>query len=159
MEQQTRKTVLFVVVGLLTVVSAYTIYTTTSNYVEAAKATHNLGGEIINLELEGENTILLTFQFKNTSSLDIVLQNIQINVYANGRYLGNFDRREKTILKPGEAQIVFRAEVHPIYMGNLEQERESSEMILWYFYGGAVIELPFEEMTITIPIQEYWVTE
>ena len=63
MERQTKKIILFVVVGLLSAASMYTIYTTTFNYVEAAKATHNLGGEIINLELEGENTVLLTFQF------------------------------------------------------------------------------------------------
>lgn len=159
MEQRTRKIILSVVVTILMVASVYTMYTTTSNYVEAAKATHRLGGEVIELEMEEENVVLLTFRFNNTSSLDIILQNIQVNIYANGRYLGNFDRREKTPLKPGISEIVFRAELHPIYLESLEQERETSEMILWFISGGAVIELPFEEMTITISIQEYWVTE
>ncbi len=158
MEPQSKKIILSSVVGILTVASCYTLYTTTYNYVEATKATHRLGGELKDLYIAGENTIYLTFHFNNTSSLDIVLQSIMINVYANGKFLGNFDMRERTLLRPGETDITITAQIHPVYMSNLKTEQQYSEQMLWFVTGGAVIELPFEEMTVTITIQEYWVT-
>ncbi len=157
MERETKKIILTVAVVVIAAASIYTMYTTTHNFVEVAKATHRLGGELVNLEKE-DNFILLTFHFDNTSSLDIVLQKMQFNLYANGRYLGNFDMRERTILKPGEEFITIRRELHPLYVEDLEQELEYTEKVLWFVRGGAIIELPFEEMTITISIQEYWVT-
>lgn len=134
------------------------MYTSTRNYVEAAKATHHLGGELISLHIAEESTILLTFQFHNTSSLDIVVQRIAFNLYANGKFIGNFDRRERTLLSPGTAEITVVAKVHSIYMEDLRKE-QTSEKILWFITGGTVIELPFKEMTVTTSIQEYWVTE
>jgi hypothetical protein len=154
-----RKVILTFIVGICALASTYTLYTTTDNYVEAAKATHNLGGQLIDLQITAENTISLTFQFDNTSSLDIVLQKIAFNLYANGKFLGNYDRRERTLLTPGKAEITITAHVHPLYFEGLQKEQEFSEVILWYATGGAVIELPFEEMTVTMLIQEYWVTE
>lgn len=153
------KIILTVLVTLLAAASFYTLYTSTSNYVEAAKATHMLGGQLTSLEVAGESTVLLTFHFNNTSSLDIVIQTIAVNVYANGKFLGNFDRRERISLPPGEADITLTAEIHPVYMDNLTLEQTYSETILWFITGGVVVELPFEEMTVTVSIQEYWVTE
>lgn len=151
--------ILTILVTLLAAASFYTLYTATSNYVEAAKATHRLGGQLQSLEVVGENTVLLTFHFNNTSSLDIVIQTIAVNVYANGKFLGNFDRRERIFLPPGEADITLTAEIHPFYMDNLTLEQTYSETILWFITGGVVVELPFEEMTITVSIEEFWVTE
>jgi len=157
MEAKLRRIIFTLVVGILAAVSFSTMYSTTNNYVEVAKATHRLGGELVNLEMEGD-TVLLTFHFNNTSSLDIVLLKIQFNLYANGRFLGNIDMREKTILEPGETDILVKAKLHPLYMEDLNKELEHTEKMLWFVRGGAVIVLPFEEITVTIEIQEYWVT-
>lgn len=154
----TKKIILTLIVTLLAAASFYTLTTTTSSYVEAAKATHQLGGQLTNLEIAEENTIYLTFHFNNTSSLDIVIQRIAVNVYANGKFLGNFDRRERILLPPGEADITLTAVIHPVYMDSLTEEQAHAETILWFITGGAVVELPFEEMTVPISIQEYWVT-
>lgn len=152
-----RKIILTLLVTMLTAASYYTMHTTTSNYVESARATHYLGGELTDLTVE-ESTVYLTFQFNNTSSLDIILQKIAFNLYANGKFLGNFDRRDRPLIPPGTAYITVTAELHPIYMENLRQEQQS-EKILWFITGGTVIELPFKEMTVTTSVQEYWVTE
>lgn len=157
MEPLTKKVILTTVVGILAAASFSTAYSTTRNYVEAAKATHLLGGELTDLEVT-EDAVFLTFHFNNTSSLDIVLLKIQFNLYANGRFLGNILMRERTLLTPGEEYLVVEAELHPIYKEELEEELEYTEKMLWYVTGGAVILLPFEEITVTISIEEYWVT-
>jgi hypothetical protein len=152
-----RRKILTLLVAVVAGVSYSTMHTATENYVESAKATHNLGGELTDLTVE-ETTVYVTFQFTNTSSLDIILQKIAFNLYANGKFLGNFDRRDRPLLPPGQSLITVTAELHPVYMENLKQEQQS-ETILWFITGGTVIELPFKEMTVTTSIQEYWVTE
>ena len=144
MERETKKIILTVVVVAIAAASIYTMYTTTNNFVEVAKATHRLGGELDNLERE-DNFIILTFHFHNTSSLDIVLQKMQFNLYANGRFLGNILMKEKRILKPGEEFITIREELHPLYVEDLERELEYTEKILWFVRGGAVISFPLKK--------------
>jgi len=158
MERQAKKIMYTIVVGLLTAVSFFTMYSTTYGYVQATRATHELGGDLIGLEIKDEDVVSLTFNFTNTSTLDIYLQRIAFNLYANGRFLGNYDMREKTLLPPGQTTITVTAEIHPLYMEGLRVEKQFSENLIWYTLGGAVIELPFKEMTITIDIKGYWVT-
>lgn len=158
MEQKTKKIIYTLFVGLLTAVSFFTMYTTTDGYVQATRATHLLGGDLIDLEIIDEDTVNLTFNFNNTSTLNIYLQKIAFNLYANGRFLGNYDMREKTLLPPGNTTITITAQIHRVYMEGLRVEKQYSENLIWYTDGGVVIELPFKEMTVSVDIFGYWVT-
>jgi hypothetical protein len=158
MERQTKKIIYTIVVGLCAAASFFIMYSTTDDYVQASRATHHLGGDLVNLEFIDEDIIDLTFSFNNTSTLDIYVQRIAFNLFANGRFLGNYDMRDKTLLPPGETQITITAEIHPIYMEGLRSEKQYSENLLWVTGGGAVIELPFKGMTISVDIEGYWVT-
>ncbi|MBU7042208.1 MAG: hypothetical protein HXS47_01360 [Theionarchaea archaeon] len=158
MERLKKKIIYTAAVGIITAVSFFIMYSTTENYIQATRATHQLGGELVALEFEGEDVVNVTFNFHNTSTLDIYLQKIAFNLYANGRFLGNYDMREKTLLPPGETQITITAKIHRIYMEGLRSEKEYTENLLWVTKGGAVIELPFKGMTISVDIIEYWVT-
>lgn len=158
MEQQLRKLLLTAVVVTLSAVSFSTLYSTTSNYVETTKATHRLGGNLVNLEIVSPSTLNFTFHFSNTSTITVTLQKIAFNVYANGTFLGNFDMREPTLIPPGEIDVTVKAEVHPFYLGDLTSELEESQKIIWFIKGGSVIELPFGQITVSLPVEEYWVT-
>lgn len=153
-------------VFILTLVSIVTMNITATNYVEVAKATQKMEAHLVNLEIEGD-TVFLTFRFNNDSSLDIVLVNVQFNIVANKKYVGNYGTRERIILGPGETDIVVRAEVHSYYLMKLigygfesiQSYLYGPHEIHWFVDGAAVIELPFEETTVNVEIEEQWVSE
>ncbi len=157
MESQKRKVILTVVVAFFASVGNSGMIPTGRNYVEVNRAFHGLEEVLVNLEIVGEDTVLLTFQFSNASSLELVLENVQFNLYANREYLGNFDRRQKTMLKPGETIIVVEAKIHPHYLPKMQEQLASSK-VNWFLYGGSVVELPFERRTFNLEISEGWVS-
>ncbi len=150
-----QKVVLTVVAAISALVCVSAMNTTATNYVEVAKATQQMKGELINLEIVEENTVVLTFRFSNISSLDIFMQRISVNIYANGQYVGNFDMKERTALYEGDTLTVIRAVINPHYLPKLKAESDKGK-IQWYISGAAVIELPFEEKWVNLRIEEVW---
>lgn len=154
-----QKVVLTVVATISALVCVSAMNTTATNYVEMAKATQQMKGELINLEVAGEDTIVLTLRFSNISSLDLFVQRMSINIYANGEYLGNFDMKERTPLVEGDTLTVIRAVINPYYLPKLKAESDKGE-IHWYISGAAVIEFPFEKwdvpLTVNLRIEEAW---
>jgi len=166
MEQKNRKLILTVVVLLFASVTIIFMKTTFDNYTEFLRAIHGMEGYLIDLEIEG-NTVVLTFRFKNESTWELYLVNVQFNLYANREFMGNFDTRKRVLLETGETEVVVSAEVHPRYVKELTGQEDTtlqsfvhdrSGGITWVLYGGAVIELPFEEETRNIDIIEQWVS-
>ena len=161
-----RKLTLTIVVIILALMSTVSITITAETYLEVARATQKMEAQLINVEIK-ENTIFLTFRFNNESNLNINLINVQFNLYCDRTFIGNYSMRENTVLGPGNNDIVVTVEVDPYYVvkaiGYGYASIESFvnidiREIEWFMRGGAVIELPFEEATITIKITEYWVT-
>jgi len=158
MKQQKQKIILTVVVGFFGSVCLFATYSTGFNLVEGSKAGRELKITLVNLEVMGDDTIVITFQFTNVSALDIVVQKIGINIYANKEYMGNFDMQERTTLKQGDTDIIFKAVVSPHNLPKLKAVIGNSQEIQWHIKGGAVIELPFHEMTTVVSIDEVWVS-
>lgn len=164
MNPTTRKLILTVVVLLCACGSISFMRTTYNNYTEFLRAVQGMEEELINLEIEG-NTVFLTFQFKNESSWELYLINVQFNLYANREYVGNFDMRKRILLQPGETDVVVTAELHPRYVEELTGDEDITLQsfvqavgIQWFIYGGAVIELPFEKEVRKVSIEEQWVS-
>ena len=166
MEKKKRKLILTVVVLLFACVTITFMKTSFNNYTEFLRAIRGMEGNLIDLEIE-ENTVVLTFRFKNDSSWELYLVNVQFNLYANREFMGNFDTRKRVLLETGETEVVVSAEVHPRYVKELTGQEDitlqsfvhdRSGGVTWGLYGGAVIELPFEEETRNIDIIEQWVS-
>lgn len=155
MELKTQRAVLTAVVALFTMVCVFAMDATAQNYVEVARATQQMGGELISLETVGEDTILLTFEFNNASALELVLLRIQVNVYVNDVFIGNFDMKDKTYLKNGVAHVVLTGKVHPYNLPKYEAEIDKGE-VQWFIVGAAVVQLPFHNETVNLRIEEAW---
>lgn len=157
MESKTRKIILTVAVGFIASVCVYAMIPTSRNFVELNRAYHGIGGVLVDLEMVGEDTILFTFRYSNDSSLELTVENIQFNLYANRVYLGNFNRRERMTLGQGDTDIVVEAQITSHYLEKYKEQLESKE-IHWFLFGGTVIELPFEKEPFSIDIREEWVS-
>lgn len=154
-----------VVVSLFACICISFMKTTSENYTEFLTAVQGMQGNLVGLEIEGD-TVFLTFRFTNESDWDLYLINVQFNLYGNGEFVGNFDMREKILLKTGETEVVVKAEVHPRYIEvvtgqedtTIESFLVNSAGIHWFIYGAAVIELPLENETRNLDIREEWVS-
>ena len=166
MEKRRKKLVLTGVVLLFACVSISFANTTYGNYAEFLKAINGLRGSVVDLVVE-EDTVVITFRFTNESTWDLYLVNVQFNLYSGETFVGNFDQRERVYLGTGETDVVVRAQIYSRYVTELTGSEDitiqsyledRSHEIEWSIYGGAVIELPFEEETRTIQIAQYWVS-
>jgi LEA14-like dessication related protein len=155
MKSESRKFTMTAIAGIITVWSIFTMYSNAPFYIEITKATQGMEVTLIEFQKVDETTILLTFEFENTSSLDITLNSLIFNLYANSEFMGNFGMRERKILPPGNTTVMMVADVQERYI----EELPTGQSIQWTVNGGAVIELPMEEeVTYTIPITAGWVT-
>jgi LEA14-like dessication related protein len=154
MKSQNRKFIVTGIAGLIAVWSVFTMYSNAPFYINITKATQEMEITLVEFQWEGETTIILTFEFDNNSSLDITLNSVIFNLYANSKFMGNFDMREPQTLSPGKTTVRMEIEVQERYMNGLSSNRS----IGWYVYGGAVIELPVGDITYNIQINEEWVT-
>jgi hypothetical protein len=167
MELKTRRIILTVLMLIFAATSISFMNTTAHNYGEFLKATQQMKGKLIALDVQG-NAVILTLQFNNDSSWDIDLIKVQFNLYGNGTYVGNFDTWDVVPLNSGLTEVVVRAEVDPYYVKKLTGRDDitiqyylldSSESIEWFMNGAAVIELPLEDETRNIEVRERWVSE
>jgi LEA14-like dessication related protein len=154
MKSQTRKFIMTGIVGLIALWSISAMYSNAPFYINVTKATQEMEITLVEFQWEGDTTIILTFEFDNNSSLDITLNSVIFNLYANSIFMGNFDMREKQTISPGKTPVRIVIEVQERYIDRLS----SDQSIGWYVYGGAVIELPVEDTTYNIQINEEWVT-
>ncbi|MBU7032328.1 MAG: hypothetical protein HXS53_07335 [Theionarchaea archaeon] len=156
MKPESRKLIMTALAGLISVWSIFLMYSNAPFYIEISKATQGMEVSLIEFQRVNDTRILLTFEFENISSLDITLNNLIFNLYANSEFMGNFGMTEmKKTLPPGITAVVVVADVQERYM----EELPSDQTIQWYVHGGAVIQLPIEEeVTYNIPISTGWVT-
>jgi len=167
MERRTGKLILTLVVIIFGSASIYVINSTADTYMEVAKAESLMRAKLIDFSVE-ENTVILTFRFNNESSLDLVLINVQFNMYGNRVYVGNYDMRERIPLKTGEKDVEIRVELIPRYVEKLVGSDDTtlqsyvlsgSGSIQWFLTGAAVVELPFGEFeSYNVTIREQWVS-
>lgn len=167
MESRTRKLILTLVVVIFGLASSFVIESTADTYMEVAKAESLMTAELVDLSVVG-NTVILTFRFNNESSLDLVLINVQFNMYANREYVENYDMRERIPLETGETNVEIRIELIHRYVEKLtgseyitlqEHLQNKSGEVHWFMMGGAVIELPFGDFeSYNVRIEEQWVS-
>ena len=166
MKRRTGKLILTLVVIIFGSASIYVINSTADTYMEVAKAESLMRAKLIDFSVE-ENTVILTFRFNNESSLDLVLINVQFNMYGNREYVGNYDMRERIPLKTGETDVEIRVELIPRYVEKLAGSDTAlqsyvlsgSGSIQWFLMGAAVVELPFGEFeSYNVTIREQWVS-
>ncbi len=81
---------------------------TTSNYVNASRATHGLKITLdeLGLDLGERASATLTFIVTNPSSLEVTLNRFSFSLYVNGRFVGVYDHLKKTRFSPGTNTLV-----------------------------------------------------
>lgn len=153
MKSQNRKFMMTAIAGLLAVWSIFIMYSNAPFYIDVSRATQGMEVTLVDFQWEGGTTILVIFEFDNISSLDITLNSLIFNIYANADFMGNFDMRERKVLPPGKTRVSMKIDIQERYIDELSTDQS----ITWALRGGAIIELPVgEDTTYNIPFMEWW---